>query len=80
MNEEELNQLLKFIEEDLGTKYFTLPKEFFQTTIDSQEVYFFPGFPRRVEMKEFDAARILDGNPQVMNFPENLENPESPKS
>lgn len=83
MDEEELNQFLDFLEED--TKLFTYQREFIRTIFlksrkDPNEVFIVPVRYGRAPINEFDAARILDGNPQLMNFLENPENPESPKS
>ena len=80
MDEEKLNQFLDFLEED--TKLFSYQREFIRTILlksrkDPNEVFLLTVRYGRAPMKEFDAARILDGNPQLMNF---SENPESPKS
>jgi hypothetical protein len=80
MDEEKLNQFLNFLEED--TKLFSYQREFIRTIFlksrkDPHEVFLLSVRYGRAPINEFDAARILDGNPQLMNF---LENPESPKS
>lgn len=80
MDEEKLNQFLDFLEED--TKLFSYQRGFIRTIFlksrkDPREVFLLSARYGRAPINEFDAARILDGNPQLMNF---LENPESPKS
>ncbi len=80
MDEEELNQFLDFLEED--TKLFSYQKElirivFLKSRKDPHEVFLIPVRYGRALMTEFDAARILDGNPKLMNFPENSESPKS---
>lgn len=80
MEKEKLNQFLNFLEED--TKLFSYQREFIRTILlksreDPHEVFLLSVRYGRAPINEFDAARILDGNPQLMNF---LENPESPKS
>lgn len=82
MDEEKLNQFLNFIENDLGEELFTYQRDFIRTVFlksckDPKVIFLSTVRYGRPPIEEFDAARILDGNPQLMNFP---ENPESPKS